>query len=194
MNGGNMNRRLGLLISLIVIFTAVTVYAAEGGEHSSGGLKYWAYQFINFAILVILLFKFLAKPVKNYLAQRRELIEKSIKDSQEAKELAQKALQEVEEKLKLKDQEVQDILNSAKAIGEQEKLQLIQESEKMKEKIMEQAKTNIEFEVKMAKDALRLEAAELAIQLSEQKLKEKITPEEQERLLQESIKIIEGRN
>ena len=189
-----MNRRLGILISLIVIFTAVTVYASEGGEHSSGGLKYWVYQFINFAILVILLFKFLAKPVKNYLAQRRELIEKSIRDSQEAKELAQKALQEVEERLKLKDQEVQDILSSAKAIGEQEKLQLIQESEKMKEKIMEQAKTNIEFEVKMAKDALRLEAAELAIQLSEQKLKEKITPEEQEMLLQESIKIIEGRN
>ncbi len=72
-------------------------------------------------------------------------------------------------------------------------MQIIQESEKMKEKILEQAKTNIEFEVKMAKDALRLEAAELAIQLSEQKLKEKITPEEQEKLLQESIKIIEGR-
>lgn len=194
MIGGNMNRMKGIIFSVLLILTAVSAYAAEGGEHGGGGLKYWGFQFINFAILVILLFKFLAKPIKNYLAQRREMIEKSIKDSQEAKELALKALQEVEEKLKLKDQEVQDILNSAKNIGEQEKLKIIQETDKLKEKIMEQAKTNIEFEIKMAKDALRLEAAELAIQLSEQKLKEKITPEEQERLLQESIKIIEGRN
>ncbi|MCX8033849.1 MAG: F0F1 ATP synthase subunit B [Thermodesulfovibrio sp.] len=186
-------KRLIFLISSILVLTAVSAFAAGGGEHSGGDLKDWAFKTINFAILVFLLVKFLGKPIRNYLAQRKELIEKSIKESQEAKELAQKALQEVEEKLKLKDKDIQDIIDSAKKIGEQEKQQIIQETDRMKEKILEQAKTNIEFEVKMAKDALRLEAAELAIQLSEQKLKEKITPEEHEKLLQESIKIIEGR-
>lgn len=187
-------KKLMILFSLMLVMAAVTAFAAESGEHGGGDLKEWAFKTINFAILVFLLVKFLGKPIKNYFAQRKELIEKSIRESQEAKELAQKALQEVEEKLKLKDKEVQDILDTAKKIGEQEKAQIIQESEKLKEKILEQAKTNIEFEVKMAKDALRLEAAELAIQLSEQKLKEKVTPEEQEKLLQESLKIIEGRN
>ncbi len=186
-------KKLIILISSILVLTALSAFAAEGGGHSGGDLKDWAFKTINFAILVFILVKFLGKPIKNYLAQRKELIEKSIKESQEAKELAKKALQEVEEKLKLKDKDVQDIIESAKKIGEQEKIQIIQETDKMKEKILEQAKTNIEFEVKMAKDALRLEAAELAIQLSEQKLKEKITPEEQAKLLQESIKIIEGR-
>lgn len=184
-------KRLMLLISMIVMI-ASSAMAAEA-EHAGGSLKSWAFQFINFAILVFIIVKFLGKPIKNYLTQRKELIEKSIRESQEAKELAQKALQEVEEKLKLKDKEIQDILDTARKIGEQEKNQIIQETEKLKEKILEQAKTNIEFEVKMAKDALRLEAAELAIQLSEQKLREKITPEEHEKLLQESIKIIEGR-
>ncbi|MBC7189839.1 MULTISPECIES: F0F1 ATP synthase subunit B [Thermodesulfovibrio] len=181
-----------LLIFMMIVMIASSAMAAEA-EHAGGDLKEWAFKVINFAILVFIIVKFLGKPIKNYFAQRKELIEKSIRESQEAKELAQKALQEVEEKLKLKDKEVQDILDTAKKIGEQEKIQIVQESEKLKEKILEQAKTNIEFEVKMAKDALRLEAAELAIQLSEQKLKEKITPEEQEKLLQESIKIIEGR-
>jgi len=110
--------------------------------------------------------------MKNYFAQRKELIEKSISESQQAKELAQKALQEVEEKLKLKDKEVQDILDTAKKLVSRRKRRLFK-TVKIKRKILEQAKTNIEFEVKMAKDALRLEAAELAIQLSEQKLKEK---------------------
>lgn len=185
-------RKLIVLISIMIVMIASSAIAAES-EHAEGSLKSWIYQIINFAVLVFILVKFLGKPMKNYFAQRKELIEKSISESQQAKELAQKALQEVEEKLKLKDKEVQDILDTAKKIGEQEKAQIIQDSEKLKEKILEQAKTNIEFEVKMAKDALRLEAVELAIQLSEQKLKEKITPEEQEKLLQESIKIIEER-
>ncbi len=181
-----------ILIFMMIVMVTSSAMAAEA-EHAGGNLKDWAFKTINFAILVFLLVKFLGKPIRNYLAQRKELIEKSIKESQEAKELAQRALQEVEEKLKLKDKDIQDIIDSAKKIGEQEKQQIIQETNRMKDKILEQAKTNIEFEVKMAKDALRLEAAELAIQLSEQKLKEKITPEEQEKLLQESIKIIEGR-
>ncbi len=186
-------KRLIITILAVLAVTAVAAFAAEAGEHSGGDLKDWVFKTINFAILVFLIVKFLAKPIKNYFTQRRELIEKSIKESQEAKELAQKALQEVEERLKLKDKEVEDIINSARKIGEQEKQRIIQETESMKQKILEQAKTNIEFEVKMAKDALRVEAAELAVQLSEQKLREKITPEEQEKLLQEAIKIIEGR-
>lgn len=181
-----------ILIFMMLVMVTSSALAAEV-EHSGGSLKDWAFKTINFAILVFLIVKFLGKPIKNYLNQRRELIEKSIKESQEAKELAKRALQEVEEKLKLKDKEIQDIIESAKKIGEQEKQQIIQETNRMKEKILEQARTNIEFEVKMAKDALRLEAAELVIQLTEQKLKERITPEEHEKLLQESIKIIEGR-
>lgn len=183
--------RLGALVVFLILFYANLAFAAGAGH--GGDFKDWAFKTINFAILVFLIVKFLGKPIKNYLAQRKELIEKSIKESQEAKELAQRALREVEEKLKLKDKEIQDILDSARKIGEQEKAQIMQEADRMKEKILEQARTNIEFEVKMAKDALRLEAAELAIQLSEQKLKEKVSPEVQEKLLQESIKIIEGR-
>lgn len=181
-----------VVITLLISLIASVAIAAEAG-HAEVGWKDWLYKVINFAILVFLIVYFLGKPIKNFLAQRKELIEKSIREAQEAKELAQKALQEVEEKLKLKDKEVQEILDTARKIGEQEKQQIIQETDKLREKILEQAKTNIEFELKMAKDALRLEAAELAIELSEQKLKEKITPEEQQRLLQESIKIIEER-
>lgn len=181
------------LIILIVFLIMIVTSSAFAAEAKHYGLKDWAFKIINFSILVFLIVKFLGKPIRNYLNQRKELIEKSIRESQEAKELAQKALQEVEHRLKLKDKEIQDILDTAKNIGQQEKARIIQETEKIRERILEQAKTNIEFEVKMAKDALRLEASDLAIQLSEQKLKERVTPEEQEKLLQESIKIIERR-
>ncbi|MCS7203939.1 MAG: F0F1 ATP synthase subunit B [Thermodesulfovibrio sp.] len=182
-----------VIIAFSISVVAASVAVAAEAAHAEFGWKDWLYKIINFAILVSLLVFFLGKPIKRFFAQRRELIERSIRESQEAKELAQKALQEVEEKLKLKDKEIQDILDTARKIGEQEKQQIIQETDKLRQKILEQARTNIEFELKMAKDALRLEAAELAIELSEKKIKERITPEEQQKLLQESIKIIEGR-
>jgi len=106
----------------MIVMIASSAIAAES-EHA-GSLKSWIYQIINFAVLVFILVKFLGKPMKNYFAQRKELIEKSISESQQAKELAQKALQEVEEKLKLKDKEVQDILDTAKKLVSRRKRRL----------------------------------------------------------------------
>lgn len=154
----------------------------------------WVWRILNFAILVFVLVKFLNKPLRSYLQQRKELIEKSIKEAQEAKALALKALAEVEERLKVKDKEIEEIISSARVSGEREKERLIEEGEKLKVKILEQAKTNIDFEVKMAKEAIKAEAVETAMQLAEEKIKAKMTKEDQERLLKESLKLIEGRN
>lgn len=173
---------------------AATAFASEGGgEHGSSPME-WAYRILNFGVLVFILVKFAGKPLKDFLAQRKELIEKSIKEAQEAKELAKKALAEVEERLKLKDKEVEEIIASAKASGEREKTRLIEESEKLKIKILEQAKNNIDFEVKKAKEVIKAEAVEAAMQLAEEKLKGKLTKQDQDRLMQESIKLLEGKN
>jgi F-type H+-transporting ATPase subunit b len=154
----------------------------------------WVWRILNFAILIFILVKFLNKPLKDYLRQRKELIQKSIKEAQEAKEIAMKALAEVEERLKVKDKEIEEIILSAKGSGERERQRLIEEGEKLKVKILEQAKTNIDYELKKAKEAIQSEAADAAIQLAEEKIKAKLTKDDQERLLKESLKLLEGRN
>ena len=103
------------------------------------------------------------------------------------------ALAEVEERLKVKDSEIEAIMSAAQRSGEQERDKIIEESEKLKERILEQAKTNIEFELKSAKDAIKAEAVDLAMELAEKKIKEKLTKEEQEKLLAESLTKIGGK-
>ena len=180
-----------ICISMLV-FQSSSAFAS-GGEQG-GSIMDWVWRILNFAILVLVLVKFLNKPLRSYLQQRKELIEQSIKEAQEAKALALKALAEVEERLKVKDKEIEEIISSARVSGEREKERLIEEGEKLKVKILEQAKTNIDFEVKMAKEAIKAEAVETAMQLAEEKIKAKMTKEDQERLLKESLKLIEGRN
>jgi F-type H+-transporting ATPase subunit b len=183
-----------LSIMFLIISVPAFVFATEGGEEAHTPLwKDYMWKIINFGILVLILWKFAKKPLQNFLRQRSELIEKTLNEAKEAKEAALKALQEVEERLKIKDKEIESIISASKKAGEEERERLIAEGYKLKEKILLQAKTNIEFEVKNAKELIKAEAVELAMELAEKKLKEKLTKEEQERLLEDSLVKIGGR-
>lgn len=178
-----------------LLATSVQVFAAEEGSgHGGGSLMEWVWRLINFGILVFILVKFAGKPLKDYFQQRKLLIEKSIKEAQEAKALAAKTLAEVEERLRLKDREVEEIKAAAVTSGEGEKARLIEEGERLTARILEQAKSNIDYEVKKAKDVIKAEAVEAAMQLAEKKIKSRITKEDQEKLLKESLKLLEGKN
>ena len=180
---------LKLVLPIAYSFLPASAFAAEGGEHG-GGIMEWVWRVLNFAILVFVLVKFAGKPLRDYLQSRKDLIEKSIKEAQEAKELAKKALAEVEERLKLKDKEIEEIVSSAKGSGERERDRLVEESEKLRQKILEQAKTNIDFEVKRAKETIKGEAVAAAMQLAEDRIKGKLTNEDQEKLLKESLALL----
>ena len=175
-----------------LVLTAVAI--ASGGEEGHTPLwKDYMWKIINFLILVVVLVKFGKKPIQNYLKQRTEMIAKTLQEAKEARETAQKALQEVEGRLKAKDAEIEAILAAAKRSGEQERDQIIEDSARLKEQILEQAKTNIDFEVKHAKEVIKAEAVELAMELAEKKLQEKMTKDEQEKLLQDSLVKIGGK-
>ncbi len=189
----NIQSKISLMICFFIFIFASIAYCSSAEEAHPSLFKDYLWKVINFGILVVLLYKFGKKPLQTFLKQRTELIEKSIKEAQEAKEAAQKALKEIEDRLKMKDEEIEKIISTAQKAGEHERDRIIEQSNKLKEKILEQAKTNIEYELKHAKDEIRAEAVELAMELAEKKLKEKLTKEEQERLLEESLINIGGR-
>ncbi|HBR21443.1 MAG TPA: ATP synthase F0 subunit B, partial [Nitrospiraceae bacterium] len=196
-NSSLVTRHPLLILASCILYlgSAAVVHASSGGEEGASAiLKDYLWKIINFGILFFVLYKFGKKPLQSFLKQRTELIEKTLKEAQQAKELAQKALAEVEERLKARDREIGEIVSSAKESGEKEKARLIEEGSRMKEKIIEQARTNIEYEVKRAKETIMEEAAAIAIELAEKKLKEKLTKEEQLKLLEESLAKIEGKN
>lgn len=185
---------LVFLLCIMNLFFTIAVFASEEGAEGHASLfKDYLWKIINFAILAFILFKFGRKPLQSFLKQRAELIEKTLKEAQQAKEAAQKSLQEVEERLKTKDKELENIISSSKRSGEEIRDSLIQQGDKLREKILEQARVNIEYELKSAKEAIKAEAVEIAMELAEKKLKEKLTKEEQKRLLEESLAKIGGR-
>jgi len=189
-------KRVLPLIFIILIVTVSSVYGIGGGaegEHETT-FKDWLWPIINFLILVVVLYYFARKPVREYFRKRTELIDQSLREAREAKEIAQKTLEEVRERLKTTDREIEQILESARQSGEREKESLIAEGERMKQKILEQARSNIEFELQKARERIKSEAALMALELAEKQLKEKLTKKEQEELLKDYLKRLEARN
>lgn len=194
--------KLKVFSKIFIVFTlcilnlafVLTAFGSEEGAATHTSLfKDYLWKIINFGILAFILFKFGRKPLQSFLKQRTELIEKTLKEAREAKEAAEKALQQVEERLKTKDKEVEEIVSASKRFGEEVREDLIQQSDKLREKILEQARINIEYELKHAREAIKAEAVEIAMELAEKKLKEKLTKEEQKRLLEESLAKIGGK-
>ncbi len=186
-----------LLVAFILLVTChlslVTAFASEGGEHSETVFtwKDWFWPVINFFILVGVLGFFGKKPMVEFFQKRTELIEKSLHEATQAKELAQKALDEVRARFGNTDREIDEILDAARKAGEKEKETIIAEGIKTKEKILEQAKASIDFELQKAKDKIKSEAAMMALELAEKQLKEQLGEKEQEVLIDDYIKKLE---
>jgi F-type H+-transporting ATPase subunit b len=71
---------------------------------------------------------------------------------------------------------------------------IIAEGVRLKEKIIEQAKANIDFELQKAKEKIKSDAALMALELAEKQIKEKLGKKEQEALINDYIKRLEAKN
>ncbi len=167
---------------------------AAGAGPKTAEWKGWLWQLINFSILFIVLFVVLKKPARDYLKARTEAIKKGLDDARQARELAEAALKEVQERFSRKDVEIEAILRTAKQSGEAERETLLKEAERMNQKIAEHADTYISFELKKAKDAIRKEAVIVALELAEKKLEQKMTPEEQKKLIADAVSQLEAKS
>ncbi|HXX58420.1 MAG TPA: ATP synthase F0 subunit B [Thermodesulfovibrionales bacterium] len=183
-------RSLLLACCILSLGCASLAFGAEEAAHG-GAWKEWLWKILNFAILVFILVKFLNKPLREFLRGRTELIEKTLKEARDAKALAEKALAEVEERLKLKDREIEEIIARAERSAKAEHDLLVQNGEQMKEKILEQARNNIDYELRLAKETIKAEAVGIAMELAEKKLKERLTKEQQVKLVEESLERME---
>ncbi len=194
------NVRTTVLQIVFLLFTVhcslLTVFAEEGGEHAEHVFTWrdWLWPVVNFAILVFILVYFGRKPFGEYFKNRTALIEKSLKEASEAKALAQKTLNEVRERLKNTGIEIDQIIEAARKSGEKEKEAIIAEGERMKAKILEQARASIDFELQKAKEKIKSDAALMALELAEKQIKEKLGQKEQEALIDEYIKRLEAKN
>lgn len=159
---------------------------AEGVEHM-GWLATDTYKLINFAVLAGALFYLARKPVKEFFSSRITSIKDELADLEQKKADAEKALAVYAEKIANLDKESEKIVADYVRQGEDARKRILAEAELQAEKLEEMAKRNIEQEFKAAKVSLLQQVAEKAFQRAEGLVRESISPEDQDRLVDDYL-------
>jgi F-type H+-transporting ATPase subunit b len=180
-----------ILLSISVLFCTPAFASEEAGGHGETVAKGWVatdtYRVINFAILAGVLFFILKKPASQALNSRITGIKEQLEELEMKKREAEKELARHKEKLALLDKEAEKIVEEYIRQGNEAKARILKEAELSAEKLEIKAKRNIEHEFKQAKIQLQSEIIEQALVKAEKKIIEKISSEDQDRLVDEYL-------
>ena len=192
---GKWSKILSISIALLAVLGITSfAYASSGAPAGPTfwGLptaKWWdlLWRTLNFAVLLIVLIKVLAKPIANGLRSRQQSIKEEFTDLEERKAEADSAYQSYEEKLASIDQEISDIIQSAVAQGEAEKERIINEANRAAEDIKRQAEMAIQHELTEAKLTLREEVANQAVVMAEELIRKNLQDTDQVKLIEDYL-------
>jgi F-type H+-transporting ATPase subunit b len=164
----------------------------EGGsdheQDRSGDLRDLLYRFINFTLLVIILFIVLKKTgVKDLLSSRSDEIRQRMEDLKKEKEEAESRYQDIEKQLKEFEEKKKDIIDQFRNEGLAEKDRIISEAKERVEQIIEQSELTIQQEIQSAKDRLKRDVVDLAAQKAREIIAKEIDEDDQDKLVDEFI-------
>ncbi len=179
-----------------LVLAGVALGAEAAGEHGVTPEKITdlIWRTVNFLVFAGILGYLLVKkfPIKDFFARRSQEIAQSLSELEAKKAAAAQALREAEARLAQVAAEREQIIRQFVEEGELEKAKIIQKAEMVASRIKEMAALSIAQETKKAAQQLKQEVALQATELAEKLIKEKITPADQQRLVDEYLeKVVE---
>ena len=118
---GTRPHRVMAFLSLLILLAPLGLAFASGGggeqaaADSGAKLRDLGYRFLNFILLVIIIFVVVRKTaIKDFFANRREEIRKKFDDLQAERDSAEKRYEELEQKLKDFEKQKQEIIEQFK--------------------------------------------------------------------------------
>jgi F-type H+-transporting ATPase subunit b len=159
------------------------------GEHGEGhhapsiDASRLAFQLLNFAGLVAILYFGGRKAVRAALQSRHQQIKSDLASAAEVRAAAQARFEQQEKRLASLEQEIATIAASIKQEAEAEKQRLIAMAEERAKRIQAESEFIIEQQVKQAQEDLRREVAVAAVALAEKIVRTKMVPGDQQRLI-----------
>jgi len=176
--------RISVAMMICVALLAMAgpvVWASGGGEehHEVHFGKAMVFQIINFILLVCLLLYVYRKNAAGSFEKRSLEIQMAMENAAKAKKAAEDKYLEYQTRVAQLDTEIGKIMELAQGDAAKERESIVEEAKKQSEKIVQQAEVTAKYEVELAKQELRREAAGIAAQMAADAIKKAATPEDQ---------------
>lgn len=143
--------------------------------------------FVAFIILLIAVFFFAYKPVKELLKKRQDYVENKIKNAEEREEKSKELLENANANIETSKKEAMNIIEEGKKTAQIEAKAIIDNSKEEAKQNIENAKKEIEQEIEKSKDEIHQEIVDVALTASKEVLKRNINEKDEKRLLDDFV-------
>lgn len=179
------------VVSLLFLLPTVTLAAEGGGEHGGGGLinldKSLIVQVVNFVILLIVLQKFLYKPLLAKMEERTGAIKRSLDEAQAARADAVRQQEENAAQLRAAYAEAASIRDQALREAEEAGRKQLEAAQAQARKLVEDTKAQLDGEIRKARDDLRRETTDLALAAAEKLVRRTLREEDHRKIVADAI-------
>ena len=196
MNGGRRSgwQRIGAAfwgLGAVLLLAGVAAASEAAGGHggiSAEKMQDLLWRTVNFVVFAGILIYLVAKPAKNFFAQRTQDVATTLEEMAAKQAEFEAAVKAAEARLAEVAKERQGVIQQFIAEGEMEKAKILDKANLVAARIKEMAAFTIEQETKKAAQSLKEEVVGLATQMATDMIKEKATYADQQGLVEEYLK------
>jgi F-type H+-transporting ATPase subunit b len=145
-------------------------------------------QFVNFAIVLLVFWKWVVKPLGKTLTERQEKIESGLKNAEYMEDEKKKFEEWKKGEMQKVRGETEKVLKTATETADKIRQEVVTSAQDQANKLVDQAKAAIENEKVQMLQEVKQNVAELVVMASEKILKEKLGSKKDHELVTESLK------
>lgn len=180
-----MSRRTAFLLAGLVLAPAAA--RAAGAEPPAEEVLDFFLKWLNLALVFGLIWYFGRDPIRRFFSERRASISDDLSEAAKVLGEAERRFAEWERRMAGLDAELAEIERQAAERAEAERARILADAEAAVQRVRRDSEAALEQEVRRARAALRAEAAELAVQLARDLLRERISDADRARLVDDFV-------
>jgi F-type H+-transporting ATPase subunit b len=185
--------RIAFVVAILVSWPALAL-AEEAAHEGGGGLisidRSLVIQAINFLLLMLVLWRLLYRPFVAKMNERTAAIKKSLEEAQLARAEAQRQQEENAARLREAYAEAQAIREAALKEAGDEQRKLVAAARVEAQRLVDSAKTQLESDVRRAREELRRDIADLATAVAERVIRKSLRDDDHRRLVAEAVQTL----
>lgn len=173
----------GFTLCLMSVLLIATPAFAAADDYHGFPWSTWIASMVNFAIFFGVILFFAGPKINAYFSKRRETFVANLNQAQRLREEAEARLEEYKARLEALEIERQRLLDEYHAQGEAEKRRIVEAAQKQVQKMRTDAEMTIEQDVKKAVAQIEQQAVNLAIELAQNLVAERMDNASQNQLV-----------
>lgn len=181
-----------LVLMLSMVLTGTLCHAASEGGGSQWTQWKLLWRVIDFLALAALLAYLLKKPLAKFFSERKAQIVRDLEEAKDQRDRAHRIIDEYRDKIAGMAQELEKMRAELRKLAEADSEKVLINAERMSTAMVESAKVTAAQELRKAKIELRNEAVDLAVDLAETLIRERISEDDRKRIVEDYLLRVGG--